>query len=186
VFSGSLHFGTGNDSKFRLRLDPLKLDQTHRLGRRLGNERFLEISMPSLLDKQLPPAITKLGLRGRQIFYDWLIDCPHDILGMKWHPFFVKPKERKSKERKSKKREDGKPAEAEAAFRVYFFAVSGHGSLHALNIANECNKTAQVQSIPALLNMVRPTVENKKGSFLKLFSRTSLGAYQLSAYVKAC
>lgn len=46
VFSGSLRFdneaSTNSNPTFRFRLEPMKLDLSHRLGRRYGHDRFFE------------------------------------------------------------------------------------------------------------------------------------------------
>ena len=50
VFSGSLRFdneaSTNSKPTFRFRLEPMKLDLSHRLGRRYGHDRFFESRVP--------------------------------------------------------------------------------------------------------------------------------------------
>ncbi len=173
VLAGSLQFDSNVDRPFfRLRLDPLRLDKSHRLGRRFGNDRFMEICLPLLTGRQLPEILIKLGAKGQQIIYDWLVDSKHSLLDRQWMPFFTQPKERRPR-----KVEPGKDIEnVEPAFRVYFFAVSGHGFVEDRRlIANPEAGTHTIMTIAQLLNRVRPTRKNVEGSYLKLFSRISLG-----------
>lgn len=50
VFSGSLRFDNeasrSSNPPFRFRLEPMKLDLSHRLGRRFGHDRFFESRVP--------------------------------------------------------------------------------------------------------------------------------------------
>ncbi len=174
VFSGTLHFNADPEGPFfRLKLESMKLDKSHRLGRRFGHNRFLEICIPPLTGKQLPDSLIKLGDRGRDIIIDWLVDSKHNLLDRQWMPFFVKPKERRS----SKKADLDKVSDmAEPIFRVFFFAIDGGGFVRDRKlIANPENGKDPVMTISDLLDRIRPTKLNVSGSYLKLFSRTSLG-----------
>lgn len=165
VFAGSFCFGTDAESVFRLRLDPLKLDHDHRLGRQLGTDRFFEISIPSLDDRQIPKSLAKLGHRGRAIFLDWFVDSKHHFLGRTWQPFASKPKERRASKQDTKKE-----GEANPSTRFYLYALGGHDYLNTKD-----DSQTRIMSISALLNVVRPTIQNESEPYLKLFSRTSLG-----------
>lgn len=175
VLAGNLLFGTDLEPVISLRLEPLKLDRSHRLGRRLGHDRFLEICMPSLTDKKVLKSLGKVGPRLGEIFYDWLVDSNHCLLGRDWQPFCVKPRERS----KSKK-DVAESTEAEASFRVYFFAVNGLGFRSNKDHGTRATEGRYPISISKLLNIVRPTEENTHQSYLKLFSRTTLGNFNIN------
>jgi hypothetical protein len=84
VFAGSLQF---TDTSLRLQLAPLKLDRSHRLGRRWGHDRFLEITVPQLTGNHIPKSLANLQDRGQKVIYDWLVDSAHPLLGREWMPF---------------------------------------------------------------------------------------------------
>ena len=157
---------------FRLQLCPLSLDDSHRLGRRFGHDRFLEIDVPDLTGQHVPKMVQKLAARGPELIIKWLVDGSHNFLGRTWKPFFVKPKERPRRKAITTR----KAAEDLASVhRVTFFAVDGDGFLKA-TIPFECSGPSHVKiSIDKLINRIRPTRKNVSQSFLKLFSRTALG-----------
>ncbi|CZR63638.1 related to RNA-dependent RNA polymerase (involved in quelling) [Phialocephala subalpina] len=177
-FSGSLSFN--ESSLLQLRLDPLKLEYSHRLGRRFGHDRFAELSMPQITGRHVPPAVQrqvqKIGVdvwRGK--FYDWLVDTKHPLLGRIWKPFFVKPKERTAKRREA--------TSSEAIYRVFFFAVDGFGFVDSTLISYPNRSIGHPRiSIDRLLDKIRPTCENTWQSYLKLFNRTTLGEEATSVF----
>ncbi|OWP06091.1 hypothetical protein B2J93_1848 [Marssonina coronariae] len=157
VLAGSLVFAPDECERvFRLKLAPLKLDKSHRLGRRFGHDRFLEISIPALSGRKIPKSLACLGKRGASIVIEWLVDGTHHLIGRVWKPFMVRENDRPRKNIFARDAEKTDPT-----FRVYFFAVEGCTGRPAL-------------SIPQLLNCVRPTEENEWQPFLKLFNRTTL------------
>lgn len=162
VLGGSLEFNESiTGPLFRLRLKPLQLELSHRVGRRLGNDRFFEVDMPHLTGRELPKLLQDLGPQGQDAVLQWLVDTSHSLFGRSWKPFFCKPADRKS----TKAQKTGKKifkSDSELAHRVYFFAVSGKGLEEEIPIR-------------VLLNKIRLERKNKHQSFLKLFSRTSLG-----------
>jgi hypothetical protein len=166
-FSGSLHFD--ENSMFSLKLDPMRWDRTHRLGRRFGMDRFLELDIPHLTGSYVPKS-NQLRDVDREIIENWLIDpktraaAGHSLLGRLWKPFFQKPKERKEKKQGSTKLYNDEP---DAANRLYFFAIDEF-------------KTQPPIGIQKLLDSFRPTGLNGHQSFLKLFARTALGKIILS------
>ena len=184
VLSGSLRFNESTDPTdplFRFRLKPMKLDRSHRLGRRLGNDRFLEIEMPNLDGNHIPSAIEKLGDKGRQILFKWLVDGPHRVLGRSWQPFYSKKKESNAKSGKREKKKDL----SETAHCVYFFAVSGSGLRDSREYPDEPFRR-RTMSVKSLLDTVRPTRKNMHQSDLKLFARTALGNILLFSFSIRC
>lgn len=175
VLGGSLKFNHSSETGpfFQFRLKPLSLDRRHRLGRKLGDDRFLVLDMPHFKGRDIPKTLQ--GEEAQKVLYDWLVDGPHWLFGRSWKPFFTKTKEEKTKQEKKKaKKEKKENMRDELAHSVNFFAVSGNGlgerpqSLEGLVRSNI--------EIPKLLNdFVRLTRKNKHQPFLKLFSRTGLG-----------
>jgi hypothetical protein len=177
VLSGSLRFNETNPTGpfFRLQLQPMKLDLSHRLGRRFGHDRFLELDMPHLAGRFIPKILKELGDPGREMIIEHLVDGTHRLFGRTWKPFHCKPKDSKVRKRdilKDFNEEDS----AATAHRVFFFAVDGDGFTivkDPLRDPSDPESHARID-IPTFLNMVRPTRKNTHQSYLKLFSRTSL------------
>jgi hypothetical protein len=175
ILSGSLTFDMSDSMSplFQFRLRPLTLDKTHRLSRRLGEDRFIQIDMPHLQGRFLPKLLQ--GDRGQDFLLKWLVGRRHWLFGRCWRVFHCKPKERKEKGEKKKKKD--KPSDP--AHCVYFFAVDGQGIFPSGSSTSMRFEPPEerhtVIEIDALLNMVRLTRKNQNQSYLKLFSRTSLG-----------
>ncbi|KUJ08214.1 uncharacterized protein LY89DRAFT_338204 [Mollisia scopiformis] len=173
-FSGSLSFNTTSlDPMFQLRLDPLKFEYSHRLGRKFGHDRFLELSIPQLTGRHIPKAVQRLADslevgQWKSKVFDWLVDSRHPLLGRKWQPFFTKPKDRTSKRREA--------TTSEAIYRVFFFAVDGFQFVNntALMSNPDYSLGHPSMSIRRLLDHVRPTRANIHQTYLKLFNRTTL------------
>ncbi len=164
IYSGALEFTySTSEPLFKLRLQPMKFDRSHRLSRRFGSHRFLELDIPHFSGRQVPKNLQHIGERGPDIIQSWLVEpnypdgSPgHPLLGRHWAPFHVKPKERKK----------GREADqSEGANRLFFFAVDGPGF----------SKRGLTMDVAELLNCIRPTMQNGHQPFLKLFARTALG-----------
>jgi hypothetical protein len=174
VLSGSLRRSTDDSSLIQFRLAPMELDRQHRLGRRLGNDRFLEIDMYEFqfTGKHIP---TVIGEERRATVVEWLFNRNHFLFGRTWKPFFVKQL-RLEKQKKNRKRIGGLPEDGEKYYyRVYFFAVDGPGFADCADRIPPLEAKNFKFDIPRLLDLIRPTHENETESFLKLFSRISLG-----------
>ncbi|EHK96429.1 putative RNA-dependent RNA polymerase 1 [Glarea lozoyensis 74030] len=172
VFSGSLTYemSEGTNPLFQFQLKPLTLDKKHRLSRRLGEDRFIQIDMPHLHGDFLPKSLQSDS--GHAALLKWLVERRHWLFGRTWRPFHSKQKDRKDKkEKKNHKVSD--PAHC-----VYFFAVDGRGLYNTGSSISLNNERPQERhtaiEVDALLNMVRLTRKNKHQPYLKLFSRTSL------------
>jgi hypothetical protein len=174
--SGSLRYrpSTSTGPLFRFQLEPLRLEQTYRLRRRFGNDRFLEIDVPNLTGKRVPK-ILKHCPNGKSIVIEWLFQDMHPLFGRSWAPFCTKPKE--GKERKADTMEQQSDIDDGLAHRIYFFAVHGIGFGDNCGTPKEAEtvETRTDMSVESLLNWIRPTWENREQSYLKLFARTSLG-----------
>ncbi|KAH8648331.1 RNA dependent RNA polymerase-domain-containing protein [Tricladium varicosporioides] len=174
VLSGSLQANSSSlaGPLFRFHLNPLRLDRTHRLDRRHGSHRFLELEMPHLSGDQVPKSIS--GGHRHDLILDWLVDQKHALFGRIWKPFHTKRKDRD-------RRRDGSKDESGTAHVVYFFAIDGSG----INLVPSPGKALQSLrlDIHALLDTVRLGRKNEDESYLKLFARTSLAVSRNTATV---
>lgn len=164
---------------FKLRLQPLKLDQTHRLQRRFGSDRFFELDIPNITGKNAPEAIQKLGENGKTIVVEWLTGN-HKLLGRTWNAFCNKPQRVKAKKKKSAIPTHFSTVESKdtASQRIFFFAVDGRGFGNKNGKTPEVSQTVESRSqwsVDGLLNWLRPTKQNQHQSYLKLYARTVLG-----------
>lgn len=121
VFAASLEFATmKSGGHLRLRLQPLKLDQPHRLGRKYGSDRFLELLVPSPDSSNLPWFIKD------KPFYDelvnWLTQEPHAFCGRHYRPFYLKSGGPRKPLRHLQFGPEPKPVYTD---RVYLFAELG-------------------------------------------------------------
>jgi hypothetical protein len=163
---------------FRFQLEPLRLEQTNRLRRRFGNDRFLELDIPNFTGRRVPKLLRDCR-NGKSIVIEWLFQDMHPLFGRFWIPFCTRPKE--GKERKLESTEHQSELDNGAAHRIYCFAVHGIGfdDNHGTPRESETVETRSAMSVDALLNWIRPTWENRDQSYLKLFARTPLGTAPL-------
>ncbi|KAH9209269.1 RNA dependent RNA polymerase-domain-containing protein [Leptodontidium sp. 2 PMI_412] len=178
--SCQINTGVGDAVPSSPQLDKLKLDFSHRLGRRFGHDRFFELCVPALTGKGHLPDVLKSG-KALEIIQDWLIDTAHPLIGRFWQPFFVKPKEKRKRNRDIIKDIE----EVEPAFRIYLFATSGPGFQDDEDLIKHPDppRGHPLMSIAQLLNRIRPTRKNEHQSYLKLFQRTSLAVSRNRATV---
>jgi hypothetical protein len=179
VLVGSLRRSTDDSSPIQFRLAPMQLDRQHRLGRRLGNDRFLEIDMHGFqfTGNRIP---TAKGEERRSTVVEWLFNTNHFLFGRTWKPFFVKQLSLK-KQKKNRKLTGALPHDGEKYYyRVYFFAVDGAGFTHCADCIPPTDAKNFKFDIPRLVDLIRPTQENKTESYLKLFSRISLGKFSMN------
>jgi len=177
VFSGSLRFNSDHQSDkllFQFRLQPMKSDLSHRLGRRFGHDRFFEIDIPELTHYNIPKSLKRMGERGFDIICNWLVCSKHPLLGRHWQPFSVKP----ISSTKRKPMSDSMEAD-EVVFpnRLYFFALDGVG------IGLATIGSPPIMTMEELLNSIRPVELNDAQPFLKLFARNSLVVSRNSATI---
>ncbi|KAL6804832.1 RNA dependent RNA polymerase domain-containing protein [Trichoderma sp. SZMC 28013] len=103
---------------YSLRLHPLKLELGHRLARRFGADRFLEITIPSpSASTDEDPNILKEDPRSLEKIVDWLTKPEHYFLGRTWKPFFV---------RNVKGKKISGTNRTTSVDRVYFFACDAN------------------------------------------------------------
>jgi hypothetical protein len=173
VMSGSLRLQESSEPKplFQFRLKPLKLDFSNRLERRFGADRFLDIDFPEIDEKK---AHGSLGT-----ICEWLVDGKHNFFNRIWKPFFVKRDRPSLKSQLDAVNLSQQDTDKGTTSKLYFLAVEESGyqlyRMPGIPPRREGCELLSSMTVSTLLNWVRPTEENKKQSFLKLFSRTALG-----------
>ncbi|KAI9718001.1 MAG: hypothetical protein M1828_006991 [Chrysothrix sp. TS-e1954] len=143
-----------NESIFKLRLSPLKLETgSKRFFRKFGSHRFLSLSFPSF--NHVPAVWKAQGEHLAQRVQDWL-RLPHkDLMGCRWTAIFA----RVIKDRRKAKR--GKEAEYYGGHEILFFATEGP-RLPTINIEEVCD-------------WVLPLSLNRSLTSCKAFARLELG-----------
>lgn len=174
VLTASLATNTSrNGPLFTLKLNPLKLDLPHRLSRRFGSDRFIELVIPSIGSQELKC----LGEPSMERIQQWLVNGSHRLLGRLWKSFFVKPSLPKKISNENTLMPQTKTIYQE---RVYLFAedgndfrVSGTGS-HWPPKGEPVGMHTKLGR-EGLLDWLLQIPNNQKQSILKLFSRIALG-----------
>ncbi|CAM1505132.1 Fc.00g107690.m01.CDS01 [Cosmosporella sp. VM-42] len=104
---------------FQLKLQPPRLELGHRLSRRLGADRFIEIIMPSPTSRDVP-AVVKYDDLSLEKIVKWISDKPHYFMGRSWSTFFTRS------QRKSIKDPDlPNKTRNISQQRIYLFAIDG-------------------------------------------------------------
>ncbi|KAI1769084.1 RNA dependent RNA polymerase-domain-containing protein [Hypoxylon sp. FL1150] len=168
---------TANTSKtgppFHLKLSPLKLELSHRLSRRFGSDRFLELVVPSLNT----PEVKNLGEAAVESIIRWLADGSHILLGRIWALFFVKAADPKKTTNESIMGLQTKTVYQE---RIYLFAEDGN-DFHRLEAGTDFSPKGEPVDMHtrmrrgSLINWLLQVSNNQTQSVLKLFSRIALG-----------
>ncbi|KAI0909643.1 hypothetical protein F4823DRAFT_624761 [Ustulina deusta] len=165
---------------FELSLHPLRLDLPHRLDRRFGSDRFLELIMPSPHTKE-----TKALSKGNESaiidsIHNWLAESSHFLLGRSWKSFGTKQATPKKIHKDDTLRPETQTIMQE---RVYLFAEDGNDFLRAevtqcvspkLESSNTHTKMKREHLLDWLLQ-IQQNKKNQEQSMYKLFSRITLG-----------
>ncbi|RYP52716.1 hypothetical protein DL768_002145 [Monosporascus sp. mg162] len=168
VLSASLETSsTTTGPFFKFSLNPLKFELPHRLDRRFGSDRFLEILVPS-------PS-RNLSESSADYLIEWLVNHPHILLGRKWAPFFIRKADPKKRTKDDGFGPEPKPEYVE---RVYLFAEDGN-EFHQPRGEEYPPKGEPVGSHSrlsrsGLLSWVLQPQKNGRQPYLKLFSRIAL------------
>ncbi|ENH69849.1 Putative RNA-dependent RNA polymerase 2 [Fusarium oxysporum f. sp. cubense race 1] len=104
---------------YRLKLQPPRLELGHRLARRFGADRFLEVIMPSPTSRDAPDVI-KQDPQGANKVIKWLTESFHYFVGRSWAAFYTREANKSIK--------DPRPPHKSLTImqeRVYFFATDG-------------------------------------------------------------
>jgi hypothetical protein len=105
---------------YRLKLQPPRLELGHRLARRFGADRFMEIIIPSPTSRDAPDII-KNDEQGAEKVIGWLNDNLHYFLGRSWSPFYNRAVRKSVKVPRPPHKSMTIMQE-----RVYFFATDGN------------------------------------------------------------
>ncbi|KAI2621854.1 hypothetical protein GGS21DRAFT_377288 [Xylaria nigripes] len=162
---------------FRLSLHPLKLDLPHRLDRRFGSDRFLELTIPSMYTKEIKD-LSRDNKFTVDSIHNFLVRGFHFILGRRWSAFYVK----QAAPKKIHKDDTLLKPETVTVLqeKVYLFAEDGNDFFHAeskqaespkLEASNAHTKMGREQLLAWLLQIQK----NQGQSVYKLFSRIALG-----------
>lgn len=153
TLKGSLQFNTHTSGQlFSLQLEPLQWDNSCRLQRKFGSDRFLYLTVPafdySAVPHQFKPYVSLIEKQ-----WELWLTKDHSFVGRKWRAFHLEDVKKKKSPRNSRK-DDG------AKKRVVLFATEG------------CDITSI--TIGEMLNWFFPFAHNTKQSFCKAFARLDL------------
>lgn len=163
TYSASLDFNDKNTA-LRLTLQPLKLGQSYRLGRRFGADRFLELLAPSPDSTSLPAFVRTKG--STSFFCELLqfLQTGYEFCGRVWKGLYIKA----GGSRKPVKDLQGFGPDQKPVFkmRIYLFAERGCGLPVPVPIS-------MLQLLDWTLDLTRE--KNQSQPILKLFQRLALG-----------
>ncbi|KAK7427208.1 hypothetical protein QQZ08_006321 [Neonectria magnoliae] len=108
---------------FHLKLQPPRLELGHRLSRRFGADRFMEVILPSPTSEKDVPPLAKQD-NGPEKIIKWLAGDPHYFMGRTWVPFFTRDARKTVKDPRST--HPSKATRNILQERVYFFAIDGN------------------------------------------------------------
>lgn len=177
VFTASMDYNEPSKSgpPFLLHFQPLKLEQSHRLGRRFGADRFMEILLPSP-NSSNAPAFLKNDEAAFQEVCQWLTRESHSICGREWASFFIKDGGARKPVTDFRFAADLKPIFKD---RIYLFAEDGLGFFSPrkgehLPAKDESDRRTRV-TVPLVLDWALNLADNGSQPALKLFQRIPLG-----------
>lgn len=169
----------------RLELHPLKREQSSRLFRHFGSDRYLEVRMPSVDSWQCDAPAGNV----EAAVAEWLTGAPHEFLGRRWSGFYVRDRQIKVEFPGTSPREEPRPVFYD---RVLLFAETGKGLLepHALPAVVSSSVSSQPPDVQpasamacsrnAMLDWLLDFQANGNQKYLKLFHRVALGTFFLS------
>ncbi|KAG6003495.1 hypothetical protein E4U21_001986 [Claviceps maximensis] len=175
---------------FILKLNPLHTQSSHRLTRRFGSDRFLEISMPSMSDVKKFTSCTDDAIA------EWWIKGDHYFLGRQWSAFYCKKDDAKTKKRKggggAGSGGGGGGGGGSQAFSWYTFTLfacngdifraSPDGSLPPLEDAVVLDRRLRV-NLCQMISWAIGDLKTTNQQVAKLFSRISLNLTNTTATV---
>lgn len=176
VLSGRLEPNKdGNGPPFSLKLDPLHTKKGHRLIRRFGSDRFLELSIPSMGDQEATKCTDDSITR-------WMAKKKHYFLGRQWSAFFCKRDEANNKKRRE---------EEKGMFwiKMVFFACDGdsfrksiEGGLPPHDDAKILKRRVKVD-LHQVISWAIGDLKTTNQQMAKLFSRIGLNLTDTTATV---
>jgi hypothetical protein len=180
VFSAKLLFNSSQKGPFfNFQLQPLKVEVSHRLGRRFAQDRFVVMIIPSITGRKIPKLLKEAVQAGhgkacRKVIVQWMIREQHNFLGITWEAFYLKDN---TKKRTKLKLSVDEELDNHAKYSIYLFATDGVGfqASNDLPPMGEPSHKHTKMSVSAMVDWLIPLEGNKHKKCLKLFSRIALG-----------
>lgn len=177
----------GSGQPFEVRLKPLKLELSHRLDRRFGADRFLEINVPLPSESKQAREVISQDSDNRDVFIRWLTQSRHYFLGRIWQAFYCREAEKSLRRVQTSSQTRGLfqdsllPPQSQFRSPVYLFACNGDefrnmGIPGFLSPPEEAltpsQRTKMKRSV--LLQWAIDIQENSRQMVAKLFTRIAL------------
>ncbi|KAH8204622.1 hypothetical protein TruAng_001251 [Truncatella angustata] len=164
---------------FQVQLHALKIDNTHRLARRFGPDRFIEMIVPSI-DRQNMSILKMFSEETINYIRRWVFTNVHPMSGRFWKPFFVRSIREGPIKKAANKGDWVEPGPKQLMkYRFYLFAQDGNDfqapSLPGFPVKNEPIASHTKSSVTSMIRWLLEPSENADQPSLKLFSRISLG-----------
>ncbi|KAK8103709.1 uncharacterized protein PG998_010742 [Apiospora kogelbergensis] len=190
VLTASLEFSSPSDpdSVFTIQLDPLRLERPHRLNRRFGSDRFMEIVIPTLDAKNLPSHIKSID-GAESTLRHWASQRLHYFIGRTWTGFFIRPYRNTNTKEVAKDQKDMLNPVQHVAMkhRLYLFAEDGNDFLPSTTSqlpSKEEPFTAHTRATKwDMIEWLLQVSKNMEQPVTKLFSRIVLGLSRTDATV---
>lgn len=158
-----------------LQMHPLKREQSSRLYRHFGYDRFLEVQIPSVDSWPNPTREREL----EAVAARWLTDKPHDFMDRQWAAFYIRDRQLKVEVPGVQPGVDSKTTFYD---RILFFAERGTELVDHEQAGSACilrQNTSQDNrracSRNTMLDWLLNWQKNESQSYLKLFHRVALG-----------
>ena len=170
AFGGKLSLG-GQLGKplLRLRLSPLKVEDSHRLWRKFGGDRFFCLKVPAISRNTLPEYLKSDVETVHTAFIDWLTYTLHSFLGRRWQVFF-------GREDRSQKPSRTISGPKERVYRIHMFAEDGHDFIDRPRFGEADPRGVEHVRMSALdlIGWFMSADRNMRKPALKLFARLAL------------
>ncbi|OTB00025.1 hypothetical protein M426DRAFT_268321 [Hypoxylon sp. CI-4A] len=174
--------GSSTGPFMELELQPLKHEQGCRLFRRFGPDRFLELTLPSI---SAWPKKSRGDEDTEIIASRWLTREPHSFLGRQWAAFWVKDGRKKSSLQESSPGMQSRPQILET-IRLFAEAGRDFAKLGPIDARPPRAKNSIVRPYltrAQMLDWLLNFEDNGSESYLKLFTRISLGLSKTTPFV---
>lgn len=174
LLSGQLVFNERSSSPvFKFVLEPLRVEYSHRLGRRFGFDRYLRILLPLPNEKVLTGSLGCDYATAQEQIINWITASTHTIAGREWEAFFINDHSARKRGPSKKGASNSRPSK-----EVLLFAVDGSDFLRrtrGVPSKGEPPNAHKPMSAVDMLKWLIPFESNRQQPYLKLFSRIGLG-----------
>ncbi|VUC25396.1 unnamed protein product [Clonostachys rosea] len=113
--------GKPSEPFYNAKLDPLHFRLGHRLDRRWGSDRLLEVTIPTLAPSKSSGLEADRDRARSKTIIRWLCGQAHYFLGRLWAPFFTRPTKKPIKDVREPEKSGDQYLE-----QIYFFAIDGN------------------------------------------------------------